>query len=266
MNEITSREKQIEFFSKRFGITTNELTKFISYYNEDFSAYDNHVYEHVGSRIAHWWNFEDHDWFSKRIDIYLDYLEILLKSQKNITLIDIGFSVPYAYTRKSLICNNNLSLLLIDKEKSAKRFFNAISEFLSIHRKYLDNVLINDIEITNSNLIIYEELNLIKNHKPPNSVIISASEVIEHLDNQDKFWELLKNIKNVLKLEPIIYATLPVGKKIPSHSVEFLTASDAFTDLSNYLNIIEKWFLHPSQSESVSPFLQECVCVLGTLK
>ena len=132
-----------EFFSRRFWITPGEILRFVDYYNNDYSAYDNHVYARVESRIAHWWNYEDHGWFTKRIDIYLDYLrKVSATATERVLLVDIGYSVPYLFAHRSLSDRMNIFTILVDKEPSAKRFFNALSDLFEVHRDNLDKVVI----------------------------------------------------------------------------------------------------------------------------
>ena len=101
-----------------------------------------------------------------------------------------------------------------------------------------------------------------------NVLVIVASEVIEHLDDQSNFWRVVEAInarfastRRGVAVE--VYCTLPVGEKIPSHTVEFLDAEAAFLYLSGHVVVQKKWFLRPPQGITPSPYLEECVCVLG---
>jgi len=262
-----SRAEELSFFSRRFSLSPKEILEFVKHYNSDFSQYDNHIYEHIGSRIAHWWNFETHDWFAKRIDIYLDYLEKITSDPRaRVFLLDIGFSIPYVFSRHRLVQRNNLSCLLVDKERSAKRFFYAVRDHLKVTRVGLDQVMVADIERPDDRKQLLEQIRELGAKQRPNQLLLAGSEVIEHLDDPEAFWMLADAIKLRRSGQINIYATLPIGKKIPSHTLEFLTAADAFEYLSARLNIRDKWFLKPPARKLTSPYLQECVCVLGTLK
>ena len=267
MTFLSETDRELAFFARRFGEPKEDLLKFVEYYNSDFSAYDNHVYEHIGSRIAHWQNFERNDWFARRIHLYLDILEKLTANpQCRTTVVDIGFSVPYVYSRQILVGRANLSSVLIDKERSAKRFHSAIADLRGVKRNALHKVIVADIEIVHEQQRIWNALHSLSAATPPNTVLIVASEVIEHLDEPTSFWKLLEGIRIPGSPQILVYATLPVGKKIPSHTMEFLTSSDAFDYLSRHVQIWEKTLLRPPDRGNVSPYLKECVCVFGGLR
>lgn len=259
------RENFLEYFSKNLQFSPNSILEFIQFYNADFSSYDNEIYAHIGSRIAHWWNFQDCDWFSKRINLYLDFLETLVTNNKEkVLLIDVGFSVPYTYTRSELNNSKNLSSFFIDKYQSAKQFHKLISDFLNINRESLDQVIISDIEQE------YDQENLFDNFvkfikkENPSKILVVASEVIEHLDNPDEFWKLLTKIQTLTTASIMVYITLPVGKIIPSHTLEFLSSDQAINYVNQYLEKQKVWLL--KSPDNSSPYLQECVCMLGKMK
>ena len=63
-----------------------------------------------------------------------------------------------------------------------------------------------------------------------------------------------------------MYATLPIGMKIPSHTLEFRDSAHAFAYLTAYLDIHEKWFLKPPEGVKPSQYLEACICVLGAAR
>src|SRR3990167_2074484 len=140
----SQRADELIFFARGLDQTPAEILNFVKFYNHDFSKYDNSVYAHPGSRVVHWWNYEDHDWFAARIDKCLNYIDALLEQGKRVLLVDVGFSVPYILTRPSLAGSDLLWCLLIDKEKSAGDFYRVITTYRLGHQRLADVVSISD--------------------------------------------------------------------------------------------------------------------------
>lgn len=258
-----TRDQELSYFAQNFNLSAREILSFVEHYNSDFSAYDNGVYKDVSSRVAHWWNYANQGWFDRRINIVLDHLETLVAEGKRVLLIDIGFSVPYTYTRDALLNSKNLFQILVDKEDSARIFFDAITTLYSINRERLDEVVIADIEnISHAHKVVEYGQDYVAKHSIEEIVIV-ASEVVEHLANPGLFWQFTNKLSRVASTPVVLYATLPIGKKIPSHTLEFNSPDECKKYLIKHLNHPEFYLLKPEDGSNVSPYLTECLCVLG---
>lgn len=263
MSVLSSREKrELTEFSKAIGVTKGKLTEFVDFYNTDFSKYDNLVYNNIGSRLAHWWNFRRGGWFAQRIEHVLNEIEYILK-RRPCVFLDIGFSVAYISSKKKLWSNKSLSAIFVDKEASAIQFNEILTHKLAV--SYDSQSLQMDIENPDDQKTLIEITKIAVKKHVSAQVVVCASEVIEHLQHPDNFWRFLNDISKT-HLDVLIYATLPIGAKIPSHNMEFLDKESVLKYLEKFIDIDKQWHLTPGKDEKSSVFLEECVCVLGRAK
>jgi len=257
---VTLKSPSVEELGKCFNIPREQLEAFVAFYNADFSAYDNSVYSRIESRIAHWLNYAKHGWFDERIDVGLNALQRLLDEGKTF-FIDVGFSVAYLYTRPALAANKDLSCLFIDKHESAKSFYVVISEALGlVWRSRFDSVSIADVEVDGAQELLVSTAEQSARYHGSSSAFVMASEVLEHLIDAESFWIFLAKLKVALSIPMKAYVTLPVGAKIPSHNLEFLSPDSAIKYLGKYAHVESAVVLTPPPGPSVSKFLSACVC------
>lgn len=257
---LTQRE-----FSEHFNFKEDELKAFVEYYNADYSKYGNEVYSKVESRIAHWLNFQENGWFQQRINHYLDLVEGYLTEK--VLVIDIGFSAPYAYRRKSLEESEFVSFLFVDKEPSAIAFSKELVVMLDLPARKLDQFLVADVESAQGVARILQEASSLSSSLKPLRILVVASEVLEHLKDQKSFWNMCRDLGQ-LSNDPIpvsVYVTLPVGCGIPSHTCEFLDLEAAKTFLNNEMTVVREWLVQPPTNIDKNPFLSACFCAEGVL-
>lgn len=262
---------EVELLASLFGYTPRKVEAFVNFYNDDYSTYGNEIYEDVRSRIAHWINFQRPSWFNKRLDPWLRLIRKRLSESDGsqpIISIDIGFSVPYVYTDADLVSDQRLRCVFVDKESSAAHFYNTISRKLGISRDGLDQVVVADIENTYDWLdveLAIRSVSSARNSAP--RIIISASEVIEHLRTPSRFFACCAALEEIFQTKVDVFLTLPIGRQIPSHERAFDTTAAALRFVKKYMVVTSHSAIEPSEADGpVSPYLTACLCVIGRCK
>jgi len=255
------RAKSRAFFSNRFAIPEADIAANVARYNNDYSQYGNEVYERITTRIAHWWNYEDHNWFASRIDLFLDQL---LKIPRPL-LLDIGFSVPYLVADRRFVGRNDVQAVLVDKCDNVIPFCDAIFELLPSERRARHHIVIADVDVEDDRDRICNTVADLAKQEKVQSIFVSATELIEHLENANHFWNLLSALSGWTEMEPCVYVSLPVGAKIPSHIISFASSADAVEYLQRHMQIDQCTVLEAPPAESTE-YLRECVCAFGKRK
>ena len=239
---------------------------FVDYYNRDFSAYGDEVYADVRSRIAHWVNFQNGGWFADRLNIFLNRVEHL--QAHSLAVVDLGFSVPYAYSRANIASSRQTRFLFVDKEASTLQFYNALVENQGqLFRTPLDTLLLADIETPRgADRVAAAAKGSLINGTPPDNLLILCSEVIEHLRKPDRAWQLMRKLVTTFHgTRHEIHLTLPIGQIIPSHTMSFETADSAKAYVDRHMNVTHWSVLQPGPHDLKSEFLTHCVYAQGTL-
>jgi hypothetical protein len=218
-------------FIERFAMfscqSSISLVKAVEDYNRDFSAYGNEVYALQESRVAHWANFLDQGWFQRRLDLPL------LRAHEFDVVLDLGFSVPYAFSLSSLRNSKSTYFLFADREQSCEVFFNALTQLegwsMAAKRSRLALV---DLESEQGRT----QISSIVRNRRPRSLLIVASEVLEHLKQTQPIWDwLLNDLASCATERTAVYVTLPIGLRIPSHMMEVRTTEDAVSWVGRHL-------------------------------
>ncbi len=254
-----NRSQLLSALERRTGKSSDEILKEVQQYNTQFSSYDNAIYSRVSTRLAHWWNYEDQNWFARRIDLYLEQL----RHDRNVMLVDIGFSVPYLYAVPYFAERTDIAAVLVDKERSAELFYQIITDLASSSRRASDHIVIADIEEDEGQFTVVSVLRNAMQLHHPKSILVVASEVVEHLSNTRRFWQLISTMGMMTRIPLLLYITLPIGDKIPSHTVSFATEGDALSMISQWIEIRKYYVLRPPSHNEESPYLRACVCVFG---
>lgn len=241
----------IQRFASHTGQSVDALISAVEVYNRDYSAYGNEVYSQLGTRVAHWANYLDQGWFQRRLDY-----PFLVASDYDV-IVDLGFSVPYAFTLPHLRDAERCSFIFVDREKSTLEFYKALLElenFGSVPNRA--KVLINDLEQEQELQIINDHIQELR----PKSVLIIASEILEHLHNPEPVMQWMsKLLIQKTSSRCTLYMTLPIGSQIPSHKIEFLKAEDASEWLARYIPHHDAFVIHPPDAP-LTPHLQSVYC------
>lgn len=253
--------ENLDFFANELSVNRKYIEEYMEFYNNYYSIYNNDIYKSIETRITHWVNFIKRDWFSKRIYIFLEYIYNLLKENKKVLLIDVGFSVQYSRFIEDLRYNENLFSVLVDKEKSCIEFDGLLQKCYS----GVENFDIITMDIENQNLInsLFDQINNYIDYFSPQHVLVVASELIEHLNDDKSFWYFINNIDLTNNIDLSLYITLPIGNIIPSHTLSFDEITSAEKYLSDYIKIIDEFILKPPHDEVMSPYLTSCYCAFG---
>jgi len=252
---IVAKQDKLNDFDKliiQLDLELESTYRFIDNYNNQFTHYGNDIYQSIESHITHWFNYIKRDWFSDRLTHYLNI------ASSFDTIVDLGFSVPYIYTHKASLCSK---YVFVDKENITKTFYNALVNQVDLeNRRNIDFVIKADLDVSDDHNII---INTVKRTEP-DSLLIVASEVVEHLKNPNVFWELVNKLNEIVPSK--IYITLPVGKKIPAHFLEFKKIKYAETYISKRLNLEYIHIINSPKTNPMYNYLRACVCALGSLK
>lgn len=249
----------IEKFASFTGRRVTDLIDDVETYNKDFYAYGNEVYAKLETRVAHWANFLDQGWFARRMDYPL-----IVASQFDV-VIDLGFSVPYAFTVPQLRDSMSGKFLFVDRESSTLDFYNTLVNLEGWTRHDLPaEVLIADIEKEDGLDLLSKALH----STGAKSVLIVGSEVLEHLDDSAQVMRWLSHLcRPNADLYCSYYLTLPIGAKIPSHAIEFSSSTKATEWVKQYLPNHTAFTLAPASLDSAHPQSSYSLyCALGNNK
>ena len=252
-----SRDSLLREFAHALRVPLEDLVKGIDFYNNDFSAYGNEVYGLIETRVAHWMNYQEGGWFQHRLDDAFDAATAFD------VVVDLALTAPYAYTYPTLRDRKSPRFVLVDREPSAVEFYKVVVGLRGWqHTAQRDVVLSADVE---SEVGRAQILGAVAGFRPT-SVLVVASEVVEHLTDDSQCWNLMRSISELPSVQKaLIYATLPVGRRIPSHTHEFRTAASALQYLSARMRVDQHRVLAPREAERQTPFLEACVCALGQM-
>lgn len=231
-----------------------QLSRGVDFYLRDFSAYGNEIYEALPTRAAHWISFHEQGWFQRRLD------RAFLAMQHADVVVDLGFSVPYPYTNAA-IRNSQTRFVFVDRHQSALDFYDRIVRTNRWDKRLtLDKTLLADIEkeeCCNDVLAAVRAM-------APRRLLIIASEVLEHLHHDDHAWKLIRKLERLESVERCeAFVTLPVGKRIPSHMLQFRSSNAAEGYLSSHMAQYESYVLQSGEREARSPYLKACLCAFG---
>lgn len=255
----------IRLIAEANGLDDAAVQSFLEYYNRDFSAYGNEVYQDVRSRIAHWVNFAQGGWFAERLNLFLNRVDEL--KGRPVVVVDLGFSVPYAYSRPSLLESAQTRFLFVDKEISTLQFYSCyVAKYGLRNRVSLDMPILGDIESEQGRKRIIGAAHGLLVEGRPEKLIIFSSEVIEHLAEPECAWKLMKNLtESYAGIDHEIHITLPIGRIIPSHTISFETVESAKVYVERNMAVSGWTVLQPEPDEPVSPFLSHCLYARGHL-
>lgn len=242
MNSTISHDAFLKNLLDRFSISEAQFNAFSSFYTDDYENYGNQVYDDLKVCLVHLREFLNDSWWNNRFHFLWKYFN------RYEQIIDIGYSVPYLPIRLAL--QNRLAelpaLLYVESNPHAEKLARAVLEQLGISAEFL----LGNLEEEN----VWQH---IEQHSIEGKKLFSAFEVIEHLNEPEKFWVHLKTFHGSTMI-----LSLPIGPKIPSHHLVFNNAEEVETYLSQYLNVTEsKVFDGAKQGSKFSIFT-----AVGTVK
>ncbi len=213
------KDKLFEVVSSRVGISWEDFKKFSDYYNGDYGAYGNEVYEDIKVRLVHLDNFlRENFWNHRFFYLWRDYC-------KFDQIIDIGFSVPYLpiYLNNIDKIGQMPKLLYVDINETSKQ----VAEIILEHCGNSADFVTGDV----NNPTTWREINKYLSTK---NKLFTAFETIEHFEHPEIFWNEIGRLKGSR-----LILSLPIGEKIPSHHLVFLSETEVRDYLNKYLDITE---------------------------
>lgn len=248
-------EALLRDLAQRLSVPWPEYREFAELYNRDYSIYTNDIYRKIESRLVHLENFLSPRWFNHRLDTY-----VRLARSFDVVL-DLGFSVPYLYCDQALWGAGKTRFVFVDRYESAAEFARAVDDHFGRRRFQEQDLYVTaDLESGDGKSAVVQAISECR----PSSLLIVASEIIEHVHAQDNFWATLSAVGEHVAGSTSLYVTVPVGERIPSHSLEFLTPESAIAYLRSRMELHWTATLRPrDESEPNNPYLSACVTGLG---
>ncbi len=212
--------KSFDDYLYRLSIKKDDFDSFFSYYNSEFDNYGNEVYSDIRSRLCHLKYFLEDSWWNNRFYFLFKYYD------RYSHIIDLGFSVPYLplYVKRGNISIKLPKLIYVDGNNTSERLAKIILSDLAVSADFVTGDL-----LSSSTWASIDEL-LESGNK-----LFTSFETIEHLDKPDKFWSFLHKYAG-----SDIILSLPIGPKIPSHSISFHNIIDIKKFIEPYLKIKEE--------------------------
>lgn len=245
-------------FAQGAGLDEVQVEHDVREYNTDFSVYGPEVYQRLTTRIAHWDAYLAGNWFQRRLDVALE------AAANADVVLDLGFSVPYAYTVSAFRKAVRPRFVFVDNAESAFEFYRLLVGQAGWEQLAQRDLLVKaDLEDSDA---VASILRVVQSTRAK-SIVVIASEVVEHLTNDGPLWQLLSAIGSDPEVErAAAYVTLPIGRRIPSHMKEFRKIADAQRFLRSELLIRREGVLEAPPESFNREFLSACFWVEADLR
>jgi hypothetical protein len=206
--------------SAALGVSASDLEAFSVFYNSDYSVYGNEVYDDIKVRLVHLENFLQNNWWNNRFYfLWRDW-------KKYNEIIDIGFSVPYLplFVRQH---EGNVAMLpnliYVDGNTTSMNVSEVILKQLGVRAEYVVGSALHSST--------WKE---IQTKTRDGRKLFTAFETIEHFDNPQLFWNEISAYRG-----GALILSLPIGPKIPSHTLAFENEEEVLRYLEPYLQVRE---------------------------
>ena len=210
VNSIFSYPKNKKEILKLMSVLDISKEKIIqAYVNYDMYvfSYNNTVYNDLSLRFSLYLHYIlKKSWHQEKQDIILDYI----KEIKPNSIVDMGFGAPTKYF-KEYVLKNKKKLVLVDLYKPAFTFAEA---------------LLNIWDSSWKDLISFKKLDMNTHKLPGDFDCYIFQDSIEHIKDAKKY--LTKIVKSA-NLSSNFILSVPIGPKIPSHTISWGTSKEALT-------------------------------------
>lgn len=241
------RKKLVDFLLKGLNLTQEEVDKHREFYNNHFNEYENDVYLDSKTRMVHLLNFwEENLWFNERFNLFFKHYD------NYEAIIDFGYGLPYlaiALAEKNEL-NRLPKQIFVDKYQSAEDVSKEILSYLKLEATFITKGIESEE--------VFKDLGALD---LPNKKLFVALETIEHLNNPEQFWSNLKYFQG-----SDFIVSLPVGPKIPSHTLFFGSVEEVREYLSKYLDIKDEHIAQPKGKEGRDLDQYKVFSCLGNIK
>lgn len=218
INHSEYRE-EIDYLLKALELTVEQAIQSYVNYDMNIFSYENEIYESLSMRMTlHLHYLLPESWHQDR---QLAVLEAIKKINPS-TTVDMGFGAPTRYIREFILLNKKV-LLLTDLYPSAFIFSQALFNFLSKNWK---------------SFFSFKQLDMNEHPYPGDFDLYIFQDSIEHVrDSTEYLNELVKKSPSSSKF----IFSLPIGPRIPLHTISWDAEQDAITWLEKAnLQIIDK--------------------------
>lgn len=200
------RDSEFRYLKKTLDVTDTEIVAIFVFYDVCIGEYANEVYDNLPIRFVQYIHSRSTgSWHVKKAELMSQFIN----SAQHKSVVDIGYGIPSKYVRDILHDGRNVHVTLGDKYASAKVF----SEVLL---SYLDNDWRQKVSL------LQIDLDDCINVGPQDAYVLLDS--IEHAtDPTGVFNKLVSEAPS----EARFYLSLPIGKKVPVHNIEWLSEQEA---------------------------------------
>lgn len=212
------RENLANIFS-RLRLSKEQVIEAYVRYDMDIFAYENEIYEPIDLRAALYLHYLlPGSWHQDRQRTILSFL----KKTKPNSIADMGFGAPTKYVKEYVLAHKK-SLLLVDLYESAFQFTRSV---------------LNTQKLQWNQYVSFQKLDMNTHEFPQKYTCYIFQDSLEHVKNATAY---LKKIVASSPLGTLFIFSLPIGTKIPSHSIEWKKPTDAISWLSDCGIIIQHY-------------------------
>lgn len=224
--EYSKNKKEIGQLMKNLNISKEEIIQAYVNYDMYVFVYDNDVYDDISLRFALYLHYIlESSWHQDRQNTILDFIK---KAQPS-SIVDMGFGAPTRYI-KEYIFKHKKKLVLVDLYNPAFKFAESLLNIWNTSWK---------------SYISFKNLDMNTHELPGNFDCYLFQDSIEHVKNATEY--LAKIVKSSTEGSHFILS-IPIGPKIPSHTINWDTSKDAVKWLKECdLNVLDskKVYINP---------------------
>jgi hypothetical protein len=201
----SENRKEIYHLMSELNVTKEQIIQAYINYDMDVFAYENEIYESLPMRFALYLHYLLKDsWHQGRQRVILDFVEEINPKSS----IDMGFGAPTRYI-KEFILKKKKKLVLLDLFDSAFEFSGKLFDHLSDSWE---------------KIISFKKLDMNTHEYPGDFDCYIFQDSIEHVKDSTKY---LSKIAKQSPKESKFILSLPIGEKIPSHTIFWLDDVEA---------------------------------------
>ncbi len=225
--EYLEYKEEIEYLLSKLNLTKEEVIQAYINYDMDVFAYENEIYESLAMRmVLHLHYLLKGSWHQDR---QKEILKIIVRINPE-SIVDMGFGTPTRYIREYVL-KEKKKLVLVDLYESAFRFSKVLLDYLASSWK---------------EIISFKKIDMNTHEYPGDFDAYLFQDSIEHVENSGDY--LLKIVKKS-PLNSRFILSLPIGPKVPAHTISWDTDEEAINWLKECgLKVIDskRVFINPN--------------------
>jgi len=218
--------QEIQHILSKLNLSEEEVIQAYVNYDMDIFAYGNEIYESLPMRaVLYLHNILKGSWHQDRQNAILEMIENVRPK----SIVDMGFGTPTKYV-KEYVLKNKVKLVLVDMYESAFKFV---------------EVLLNKWDSSWRDFISFNQLDMNTHEFVGVFDCYIFQDSIEHVKNSTDY--LAKTVNLSPKYAKFILS-LPIGPKVPVHTISWNTDKEAIEWLENcglVVNNFKKVYINP---------------------